>query len=191
MNIILASNSPRRKELLELAKVDFKIITKDVEEVLDKTKEVSKQIEQIAYTKANAVAVDYPECLVIGADTVVVINDQILGKPKDKEDARRMMKMLQNNTHQVITGVALCYKGNVELFHEVTNVIFYPMTDEEIENYINSKDIYDKAGAYAIQGEAALYIQSIVGDYYNVMGLPISRLYKKIQQIKTVFLQKK
>ena len=116
MNIILASNSPRRKELLELAKVDFKIITKDVEEVLDKTKEVSKQIEQIAYTKANAVAVDYPECLVIGADTVVVINDQILGKPKDKEDARRMMKMLQNNTHQVITGVALCYNGNVELY---------------------------------------------------------------------------
>ena len=182
MNIILASNSPRRKELLELAKLNFTIITKDVEEKLDKTKKVTEQIEQIAFTKANAVAVEHENELVIGADTVVVVNDQILGKPKDLEDARRMMKMLQNNTHQVITGVALCYNNQVELFHEITDVEFYEMTESEIEKYITSKDIYDKAGAYAIQGEAAVFIKSINGDYYNVMGLPIAKLYKKIQK---------
>ena len=94
-----------------------------------------------------------------------------------------MMELLQNNTHQVITGVALCYNNNVELFHEITDVEFYPMSKEEIEDYINLDDIYDKAGAYAIQGDAALYIKKIDGDYYNVMGLPIAKLYKKIMKI--------
>lgn len=183
MKIILASNSPRRKELLGLTKYDFTIKTKEVEEKLDKTLPVTKQIENIAYSKAKEVAKEHNDSLVIGADTVVVVNNQILGKPKDKDDARRMMELLQNNTHQVITGVALCYNDNVELFHEITDVEFYPMSKEEIEDYINLDDIYDKAGAYAIQGDAALYIKKINGDYYNVMGLPIAKLYKKINEI--------
>ena len=183
MEIILASNSPRRKELLTLTKYNFTIKTKEVEEKLDKTLPVTKQIENIAYSKAAAVAIENPNSLVIGADTVVVVNDQILGKPKDKDDARRMMELLQNNIHQVITGVALCYNNNVELFHEITDVEFYSMSKEEIEDYINLDDIYDKAGAYAIQGDAALYIKKINGDYYNVMGLPIAKLYIKIKKI--------
>ena len=178
MEIILASNSPRRKELLELAKVPFTVLTKEVEEVLNPALEVEKQIEQIAYTKAYAVAKENNDKLVIGADTVVVVNNEVLGKPKNKADARRMMKLLQNNIHQVITGVALIYKGEITLFHEITDVEFLPMSENEIEMYIDSKDIYDKAGAYAIQGEAAIYIKKINGDYYNVMGLPISKLMK-------------
>ena len=183
MEIILASNSPRRKELLGLTEYKFTIKTKEVEEILDKSLPVTKQIENIAYSKAKEVAKENPDALVIGADTVVVINDKILGKPKDKEDARNMMKLLQNNIHQVITGVALCYNNQVELFHEITDVEFYPMTDEEIENYVNIADIYDKAGAYAIQGDAALYIKKINGDYYNVMGLPIAKLFNKLKKI--------
>ena len=183
MEIILASNSPRRKELLGLTEYKFTIKTKEVEEVLDKSLPVAKQIENIAYSKAKEVAKENPDALVIGADTVVVIYDKILGKPKDKEDARNMMKLLQNNIHQVITGVALCYNNQVELFHEITDVEFYPMTDEEIENYVNIADIYDKAGAYAIQGDAALYIKKINGDYYNVMGLPIAKLFNKLKKI--------
>ena len=183
MEIILASNSPRRKELLGLTEYKFTIKTKEVEELLDKSIPVTKQIENIAYSKAKEVAKETPDALVIGADTVVVINDKILGKPKDKEDARNMMKLLQNNIHQVITGVTLCYNNQVELFHEITDVEFYPMTDEEIENYINIADIYDKAGAYAIQGDAALYIKKINGDYYNVMGLPIAKLFNKLKKI--------
>ncbi len=183
MEIILASNSPRRKELLGLTKYKFTIKTKEVEEILDKSLPVTKQIENIAYSKAKEVALEHKNALVIGADTVVVVNNQILGKPKDKEDARNMMKLLQNNVHQVITGVALCYNNSVELFHEITDVEFYPITEEEIESYIMIEDIYDKAGAYAIQGDASLYIKKINGDYYNVMGLPISKLYKKINEI--------
>lgn len=183
MEIILASNSPRRKELLSLTGLNFTIKTKEVDEILDKNLSVTKQIENIAYSKAKEIAKEYPNHLVIGADTVVVVNELILGKPKNESDARRMMKLLQNNVHQVITGVALCYNGNVELLHEITDVEFYSMTEEEIEKYIAIKDIYDKAGAYAIQGDAALYIKKINGDYYNVMGLPIAKLYKKIQEI--------
>ena len=184
MKIILASNSPRRKELLELAKIDFEIKVANVEEILDPTLPIVKQIEMVAYSKAKPVAEQNRDSLVIGSDTVVVINDEILGKPKDKKDAFRMIKLLQNNTHQVITGVALCYNNEVKLFHEITDVTFYPMTDSEINEYIELPTIYDKAGAYAIQGEAAIYIHSINGDYYNVMGLPIAKLIQHLKKYK-------
>ena len=182
MEIILASNSPRRKELLELANIKFDIITKDTDEVLDNKLSVTKQIEQIAYKKASAVATNYPDKIVIGADTVVVVDNTILGKPKDEQDAKRMIKLLSGKTHQVITAVSIIYNNNPFMFHEITDVTFYEMTDEEINNYIKLSSIYDKAGAYAIQGEAALYIKAINGDYYNVMGLPIARLVKYLKE---------
>ena len=182
MELILASNSPRRKELLSLAKFDFKVITKDVEEVLDNSLPVTKQIEQIAYTKAFAVAVSNKDSIVIGADTVVVVDNQILGKPKDEKDAIRMMNLLSNKTHQVITAVAVIYNDKVDLFHEITDVTFFEMSEAEINEYVKLPSIYDKAGAYAIQEEAALYIKSINGDYYNVMGLPIAKLTKYLKK---------
>ena len=182
MKIILASNSPRRKELLSLAKFDFNVITKDVEEILDNTLPVTKQIEQIAYKKANAVAAYNKDSIVIGADTVVVVDNEILGKPKNEQDATRMMRLLSNKTHQVITAVAVICNNKVDLFHEITDVTFYEMSNDEINEYVKLPSIYDKAGAYAIQGEAAIYIKSISGDYYNVMGLPIAKLTKFLKE---------
>ena len=182
MKLILASNSPRRKELLSLAKFQFEVITQDVEESLDKRLPVAKQIEQIAYKKANAVAINNDNDVVIGADTVVVVDEEILGKPKDEQDALRMIKMLSGKTHQVITAVAIIYQNEVTLFHEITDVTFYEMTEEDINQYVKLPSIYDKAGAYAIQGEAALYIKAINGDYYNVMGLPIAKVTKVLKE---------
>lgn len=182
MKIILASTSPRRKELLELAKINFEVIPSNVEEKMNENLPIRKRIEQVAKMKALDIAKSHPNDLVIGADTVVVITEQILGKPKDYEDAKRMIEILQGKTHQVITGVAIIYKNQIETFHEVTNVNFFEMSNEEIENYLQNSDIFDKAGAYAIQEEGALYIKSISGDYYNVMGLPIAKLVRKLKK---------
>lgn len=194
--IILASQSPRRKELLALAGYDFEIITSDVEEVITKVKpaeiaeDLSSQKAEDVYNKIiDMYGVDQgKEYLVIGADTIVSVGDEILGKPKDKDDAYRMISMLQGRAHQVYTGVTLSYAGSdgkkTFSFSECTEVICYSMTDEEIKSYVNQSDDWtDKAGAYGIQSTFAKYIKGIDGDYYNVVGLPIARLHQELKKI--------
>lgn len=182
MNIILASSSPRRTEILNLAKIKHQIIPSTCEEKIDPTLIPIEVVLSLAKMKALDVAKDHYNELVIGADTIVSIDNLILGKPKNELDAIRMLKLLSGRTHQVITGVAIIYQNQVEVFHEITSVTFSKLSEEEILNYIKEENVYDKAGSYAIQGIFCKYITKIDGDYYNVMGLPIAKLYQKLKE---------
>ena len=183
--IILASGSPRRRELLEQAGIPFEVIVSNAEEVITKT-DPGEIVEELSFCKAQAVAQQYTDRLVLGADTVVVLDGQILGKPKDTEDARRILNSLQGREHQVYTGVTLIFGDRVHSFYEKTDVFIYPMTEQEIEAYIQSGDCMDKAGAYGIQSQFAIHIQGIKGDYYNVVGLPIGRLWQELKEFRIV-----
>ena len=188
MDIILASGSPRRRELLEQAGFEFKVEVSNADEnVIEESPE--QMVEELAARKAEAVVRLHNKkedtCLVIGADTIVVLDGKILGKPSDGEDAKAMLTSLAGRTHQVYTGVALFWikEGVIEkkkTFHECTDVTMVSMTEQEIADYVASDDPMDKAGAYGIQGPAAVFISGIRGDYYNVVGLPISRVYHEI-----------
>ncbi len=179
MEIILASGSPRRKEILEQIGIAFQIRPAKGEEVIrgDDPVEV---VKELSAAKAGEVASDAEgDCLVIGADTIVVYEGRILGKPKDEQDAINMLKMLSGQKHQVYTGVTAIIKGKVNktiTFAECTEVKIFPMEEEEIVSYVKTGEPMDKAGSYAVQGYFAKYIEGIIGDYYNVMGLPIARL---------------
>lgn len=198
--IILASASPRRKELLEQIGLEFEICPAKGEEIITKTipeevvMELSKQkAEEVAAMVAsfgeNHKEITTPsDILVMGADTVVAYEGKILGKPKDEEDAKGMLTMLQGNTHSVYTGVTLCLidktgRAGEIVFYEKTDVTMHPMTEVEIERYVASGEPMDKAGAYGIQGKCAIYIEKIDGDYNNVVGLPISRIYQKLKSV--------
>lgn len=184
MKIILASASPRRQELLTKAGIIFDIIPSQVEEIFNKEISVEEAVMDLAYQKAKWVQdKEKTNALVIGSDTIVVINNEVLGKPKDHDDAVRMLSLLENNVHEVITGVSLIKEEKTINFYEKTLVYFKPMTKENIEQYIKEENVYDKAGSYAIQGEAMKYIDHIEGDYYNVIGLPIDRLLKELKNI--------
>lgn len=178
MKLILASGSPRRREILENAGVHFTVVTSDADESLPEGIEATEIVAVLAERKARAVAAAHPELagddyVILAADTVVENFGEILGKPRDKEDARRMMTMLSGFGHSAHTGICLLRNGVSATAAETTYVTFDEMTAEEIEEYISTDEPYDKAGAYAIQGKAALYIAGITGDYFNVMGLPI------------------
>jgi len=184
--IILASGSPRRKELLELIGVEFKIITSNKEEVITSTNP-EEVVKELSMMKAEDVAagVNGP-AIILGADTVVAHGGRILGKPKDKEDAFRMIRSFAGEEHYVYTGVCIIKKeadGSVKKisFAEGTKVTVYPMTEEEIERYVASNEPMDKAGAYAIQGLFAPYIKGIEGDYYNIVGFPIAGIYQRLK----------
>ncbi len=185
MYLVLASKSPRRKELLTQAGYQFQVDVSNVDENVEETNPVDKVLA-IAKKKGLDVFSKYNdnEAVILSADTIVVINNEVLGKPKDKDDARLMIKMLQNNTHQVYTAVFIKSSQNEDCFVEKTDVNVGEMTNEEIEEYINTNEPYDKAGGYGIQGIFSRYISSINGDYYNVMGLPI---YKVRQVLKKYF----
>ncbi len=184
MKIILASASPRRQELLTKAGIIFDIIPSQVEEIFNKEVSVEEAVMDLAHQKAKWVKdKEKTKALVIGSDTIVVINNEVLGKPKDHDDAVRMLSLLENNVHEVITGVSLIKEEKTINFYEKTLVYFKPMTKENIEQYIKEENVYDKAGSYAIQGEAMKYIDHIEGDYYNVIGLPIDRLLKELKNI--------
>lgn len=184
MKIILASQSPRRQELLASAGIEYETIPSKVEEKFNCDIAVEDAVMDLAYQKASWVASSINEdALVIGADTIVVVNNEVLGKPKDYDDAVRMLKMLENNVHQVLTGVSLIKNNIVKNFYEKTYVYFKPMSIKDIERYIIEENVYDKAGSYAIQGEAMRYIDHIEGDYYNVIGLPIDHLLKELKNI--------
>lgn len=189
MRILLASASPRRRELLEQIGLSFEVVVSHVEEVITET-EPGKVVEQLSAQKAEAVAGSLgepEETLVIGADTVVAAENTILGKPADAAKAAEMLRLLAGRTHAVYTGVTLILRGasgeaERKTFHERTDVSFYPMEEAEIRQYVATGDCMDKAGAYGIQGFCARYISGINGDYNNVVGLPVGRLYQEVKE---------
>lgn len=179
--IILASGSPRRKELLRQIGVTFEVVKAEGEEIITSSVP-TEAVQELSMQKAREVADRCDGTVIIGADTVVAADGQILGKPKSREDAVHMLGMLQGRDHEVITGVTVILKnsGKVLNFAEVTKVHVFPMTRTQIENYADSGEPMDKAGAYGIQGLFAIYVSGIEGDYNNVVGLPIGRLYQEV-----------
>ncbi|MDR0984503.1 MAG: Maf family protein [Ruminococcus sp.] len=177
-NIILASKSPRRNELLQFITKDFKIVPSEKEETIPKNIPLTDVAEYLATQKAKDIAEKFADDIVIGADTVVIIDNTILGKPKDEKDAFSMLKTLSGRVHEVITGVCIAKGGKFTSFPENTSVRFNDLSDREINEYIATKDPFDKAGSYGIQGRGALLVREIKGDFYNVMGLPVSKLNK-------------
>lgn len=190
--IILASQSPRRKELLTQIGIEFECMPSDEEEII-KTSAPSQAAEELAVMKALNISKKVQGRCILAADTIVEYDNNILGKPKDEEDARRMLKMLSDNKHTVHTGVCIIDQKPIissskeNKYRQIsfvchTDVYVNEITDEEIEAYIASKEPMDKAGAYAIQGRAAAFISHIEGDFYNVVGLPVSEVYKILKQ---------
>lgn len=186
--VVLASGSPRRKELLKKLNIDFEIITSDVDETIDFVSP-EEMVENLALRKAKAVfdKINDDNLLVIGADTIVYYDGEVLGKPIDEEEARAMISMLSDRTHQVYTGVSLCMRKNgavtCKTFHDKTDVTFYPIDRFDIDAYIKSGSPMDKAGAYGIQDDFAIHVKKIEGDYNNVVGLPISKLYQELKLV--------
>jgi len=184
MRIILASGSPRRRELLEMLNVkDFEIIPAVGEEFMDPELCPEELVKKLSHDKAAEVAAQSGDALVIGADTVVAFDGAVLGKPKDKADARRMLSLLSGKTHTVFTGVTICCAGKAMTQVESTGVTFLPMSGEEIAAYVETGEPMDKAGAYGAQGIGGLFVSRIDGDFFNVMGLPISRLYLMLKKL--------
>ena len=186
MKLILASASPRRKELLGKIGLEFEILPAKGEELVTKTLPW-EVVEELSYQKAKEIAdMQAEECIVIGSDTIVAKDEQIMGKPADEADAFRMLSEISGNVHQVYTGVTLIRTGaepKVITFAEKTDVYLYPMSEKEIKAYIETKDPMDKAGAYGIQGDFAIHVKGIEGDYYNVVGLPIGKVYQELKQL--------
>jgi len=180
--VILASKSPRRRELMELLHIPFEVIVSDIDEQIDTQNNLVKEIEKLSYQKANAVYKLHEDALVIGSDTIVKIGNDILGKPKSTQEAAKMLRELSDNTHEVVTGVTILCNGKAETFSSVAKVTFYPLSEEEIQDYIATNEPMDKAGAYAIQGDAAKFIRSIEGDYYTIVGLPVAELYHRLKK---------
>lgn len=182
MKIVLASSSPRRKELLKLLFNDFSVRPSGAEENIPDEIKANEAAEYLAVKKAEYVKRENDEA-VIGCDTAVVINNIILGKPENEHECRKMLSMLSGKIHQVYTGVCVIYRDKKISFTEKTNVEFYEITDDEIESYIQTGEPFDKAGGYGIQGRGALLVKSISGDYFNVVGLPVSRLNRELKKI--------
>lgn len=185
MKIILASNSPRRKQLLEQIDIDFEVVISEIDESVVVLEKIEQYVEQLAYLKAKDVydKLKYDR-VVIGADTVVAFNGKILGKPIDEQDAFDMLKTLQGNMCEVLTGLCvLNSKSDIEyITHDKCRVYIQKMTDNEIWEYIKTGEPMDKAGAFAIQGIGAKYITKISGDYYSVVGLPVNKLYNILKK---------
>ncbi len=174
--LILASGSPRRRELLEYITADFAVITRDTDETPPAGLSPRAGAEALALRKAKAVAAHYPDDTVIGADTIVVLEGAVFGKPADEADARRMLAALSGREHTVFTGVAVVSRMGETVFSEGTLVRFRPLSAADISAYAATGEPMDKAGAYGIQKKGALLIEGISGDFYNVMGLPVCRL---------------
>jgi len=191
MKVVLASGSPRRKELLAKLDMKFEVIVSDADETLNKNLEIEEQVKQLAYKKAKVVFENIEgNKIVIGADTMVFKENIIYGKPKDKEDAIKMLKDLQGCMHKVITGLCVLVENNGDikeyLDYEISEVYVKPMENEEILEWIKVGNPYDKAGGYAIQEEFMKFVEKINGNYENIVGLPISKLYDILKQIKIV-----
>ena len=182
MKLILASQSPRRQELLGVLTPDFSVCPADIDETLEPGLSLTEQVARLAARKAEAVRRIHPDAAVIGSDTIVACEGTVLGKPRDEDEARRMLNLLSGRTHQVVTGVALALPNGETLRDAtVTKVTFAPLVRREVSDYIRSGEPMDKAGAYGIQGRGARFITGIEGDYYSVMGLPVRRLYEMLR----------
>lgn len=196
MKYILASASPRRREILSTLGVDFTVLVADADESCDLT-DPGERVESISVKKclaardrlvAEGMAADDVDTVIIASDTLVTLDGEFLGKPRDEADAKRMIAMLQGHTHTVASGIAIWHKGRTVSAHELTGVSFAPMTDGEIEAYVQTGESFGKAGGYAIQGHAARYITGIHGDYFNVVGLPVRRLYETLRLVFGIYL---
>lgn len=181
MELILASGSPRRRELLSLYTTDFKVCVSDFDEDAVCGDTPAQLVEKLAQGKCLAVAAQHPGAVVIGCDTVVDVDGEVFGKPKDVEDAKRMLRALSGSTHAVHTGVCISDGERTESFVDSCKVSFFALSEEEIDRYTASREPYDKAGGYAIQGRAALWLDRIEGDYYTIMGFPISRVIRALE----------
>jgi septum formation protein len=184
-NIVLASQSPRRKQLLEWAEVDFEIIVEPTDETYPDNLDPGNVAIYIASQKAAAVKKKAQDKIIIAADTIVVLNNEIIGKPKDRQDAVKILSKLSGSHHQVITGVTIWNKATEVSFSDLTDVEFHYLTQSQIEFYVDKYKPYDKAGAYAIQEWIGVVgIKTIRGDFYNVMGLPVSRVVQALEKMK-------
>ena len=189
MKYILASKSPRRREILEMLGVKFEVITSEADESSNIT-DPYQLVEELSLRKGLAVrdallakGYDLSDTVIISSDTVVAIDGEILGKPHDEEDAKRMLRLYSGREHEVVSGIGLIGANAQGVTHEVTKVTFDEMDEETICSYVRAAKPYDKAGAYAIQGLASAYISGIVGDYFNVVGLPVHRMCRLHQEI--------
>ena len=177
MSIVLASGSPRRRDLMARAGLEFEVVVSPAEEIHDPSMAPDRLCEENATLKAAAVARNYPQATVIGADTLVFIDAQVLGKPADLDEARAMLRCLSGRTHTVCTGVCVFFPGGeIQAFHELSEVVFQVLDEVAIDAYFQLVNPLDKAGAYGIQGFGARFIEHIEGCYYNVVGLPLARL---------------
>lgn len=187
--IILASASPRRKELLGLITPDFTVQSADADETIAPGTAPIDAVEQLSRIKAEAVwalQTEKADCAVIGADTIVFIDGEILGKPHCHEEALAMIHRLSGRTHTVCTGVTVMTAERSLTFHQQTEVTFYPLSEREIQWYCSLAEPYDKAGAYGIQGAGAVLIEGINGDYFNVMGLPVAKLFRALRELEAL-----
>lgn len=186
--LVLASQSPRRKTLLEQAGIDLIIQVSNIDESKIIFTSPTQFVQDLAFIKARAVADAYPDSWILGADTIVTIDDQILGKPANRDDAMSMLKQLSNRTHQVYTGVCLYHhQNNKKMVQSVsTKVVFKSLTHKEINWYVNTKEPYDKAGGYGIQGIGAFLVKEIFGSYTNVVGLPVCEVIQMLLNLKFI-----
>ena len=182
MALILASQSPRRRELLSLITEDFTVRVSDADETVDPSMSPKETVEYLARIKGEAVFSLHPEDTVISADTIVVLGNRILGKPHSREEAFSMLSALSGKTHEVYTGVCILSPSEKISFSQRTEVTFCSLTEDDINNYIDTNEPFDKAGGYGIQGKGAVLIKGIVGDYYNVMGLPVAELSGRLKK---------
>lgn len=191
MQVVLASSSPRRREIMGILTNDFICIPPDINEIAPSELELELKPQYIATQKAKYISKGYRDSLVIACDTSVIIDEKILNKPVNTEHARRMLRTLSGNVHKVITGCCINYRGLERCFSVTTEVEFYELSENEIESYVNTNEPYDKAGGYGIQSHGALFVKSITGDYYNVVGMPISRIAREASDLLREFEQMK
>lgn len=182
MSLILASASPRRKELLSLFRIPFSIRVADIDETMDPNKAPFDEVARVSRLKALAVRREEQD-VVIAADTIVVCGGRVLGKPHSEEEAVSMLRLLSGRDHQVMTGVTVVSGENCETFTEVTDIHFRDLSEKEIRAYVATGEPMDKAGSYGIQGGAALFCSHMAGDYYNVMGLPVCHLGETLRRM--------
>lgn len=181
--IVLASKSPRRKELLEKCNISFITDPADIDETINDSLSFEEAIQELSFRKAEAVLRRNEEAIVIGSDTIVTIDGEILGKPENHADAKRMLSLLQGRTHRVITGLCILSKNRCYQDVSVSEVTFAQMDEKEIETYIATGECDDKAGAYGIQGLGGRYVTEIKGDYYAIMGLPLNKVYEELKNV--------
>lgn len=185
--LVLASGSPRRKQLLEQLHLSFAVHVSSVEETFDVNQSPYEIVMSLALQKAKDVAAHYPDAYVLGSDTVVVYDENILGKPSDENEAADMLQMLSGSTHEVVTGVAIVHQGKEISFYEKADVTFWDLTKEEIMDYVKSGEPMDKAGSYGIQGLGASLVRKMEGDYYSVVGLPLSKTIRELKKAGYVY----